>query len=195
MKIIGKLDELKLIRPLYGGVLSAVFIFLGSYMVGHLGSWEARVNIQEMRPSLRFICSAVLTATSTILALLLTLISFSTETNQPIKSQHFMRIQWIASLCTVAFISAIVMLTFLTLPLENSDSTLATYYDIIYYVLLVCGALLAGFMISIVLMLYEAAHAIILIFNPARDANHLLKEAGEKGDEIELEVKGNNKES
>ena len=69
--------QLKFTKAIYGGMVAMIAIFLGGYLVGNLGKSEALANIKEMRPSLRFVCSAILTATSTILALLLTLLSVS----------------------------------------------------------------------------------------------------------------------
>lgn len=173
MKIYNQLRKLKFMRTLYSGTLAAVIIFLGTYFTGKLGPAEAKVSIEEMKPSLRFICSSTLTATSTILALLLTLLSFSSSTERNIKAEHFDRVKWIARLSTIAFAGAIFLLMFLNLPLKNNDLQLDGFYQVTYYVLLSYGALLGGLMISVVLMLYRAAKAIILIYHPNRDADFL----------------------
>ncbi len=180
MKAYSQLRKLKLMRALYSGTLAAIVIFLGTYFTGRLGPYEAQTNIQEMRPSLRFICSSTLTATSTILALLLTLLSFSGSTERNIKAEHFDRVKWIARLSTLAFAAAIVLLLFLNLPLKNTEVKLDGFYRWSYYGLLVYGSLLGGLMISVVLMLYRAAKAIILIYHPNRDANFLFRSEQEK---------------
>lgn len=187
MNIFKNLSELKLIRAFYSGLVAAVFIFLGAYLTGTLGETEARVSIREMRPSLRFICSAVLTATSTILALLLTLISFSVETDRDLKSMHYKRIQWIARLCTFTFVAAVILLMSLSLPLDHSDVRFEAFYKTFFYLFLVYGALLGGAMISIVLMLYRAATAIILLFHPDRKPDFVLKSHPEKKERKEKE--------
>lgn len=180
MNIYSQLRSLKLMRALYSGTLAAIVIFLGTYITGSLGPYEAKVNIQEMKPSLRFICSSTLTATSTILALLLTLLSFSNNTEQNIKAEHFDRVRWIARLSTIAFAAAIILLLFLNLPLKNSEMDMPGFYRGIYYGLLVYGALLGGLMISVVLMLYQAAQSIIWIYHPGRDAQFLFRTEEEK---------------
>jgi NhaP-type Na+/H+ or K+/H+ antiporter len=161
-------------RALIGGAIASIMVFLGTYLVGRLGQSEAFVALKEMRPSLRFICSSVLTATSTILALLLTLLSFSSNTEKNLRPDHYERIKWIALLSTIAFSGAVVLLMCLTLPLNNSEEKLQSWYSTLYYGFITYGALLGGIMISIVLMLYQAANAIILIFQPGVDADHLL---------------------
>ena len=98
-------------------------------------------------------------------------LSSSTERN--IKAEHFDRVKWIARLSTIAFAGAIFLLMFLNLPLKNNDIHLEGFYQTTYYALLIYGALLGGLMISVVLMLYRAAKAIILIYHPNRDADFL----------------------
>ncbi|PHN07296.1 hypothetical protein [Flavilitoribacter nigricans] len=180
-------------RALVGGAIAAIMVFLGSFLVGRLGQSEAFVALKEMRPSLRFVSSAVLTATSTILALLLTLLSFSSNTDKDLKSDHYERIKWIARLCTIAFSAAIILLMCMTLPLNNSEEKLQTWYRTLYYFFIVYGALLGGIMISIVLMLYQAANAIILIFQPGKKADHLLssKDSEEQEDDSQADEQDN----
>ena len=182
-------------RALIGGVIASIMVFLGTYLVGRLGQSEAFVALQEMRPSLRFISSAVLTATSTILTLLLTLLSFSSNTERNLKPDHYERIKWIATLCTIAFSAAIVLLMCMTLPLKNAGEKLQTWYRTLYYIFIVYGALLGGIMISIVLMLYQAANAIILIFQPGRDADHLFYSKDTDEQEKEEQVKQDKEKS
>ncbi len=166
--------SLKFTKAIYGGIIATIIIFLGGYLVGNLGSFEALANIKEIRPSLRFVCSAILTATSTILALLLTLLSFSGSTEKNIRAEHFMRIQWIARFACFTFAAAICLLLFLNLPIENADDKLADYYVALYYIFLSYGAIMGGLMISIVLMLYQAASEIILLVHPNKEEDYIL---------------------
>jgi len=176
--------SLKFTKAIYGGIIATLIIFMGSYLVGNLGSFEALANIKEIRPSLRFVCSAILTATSTILALLLTLLSFSGSTEKNIHVEHYMRIQWIARFASFTFAAAICLLLFLNLPIENADEKLADYYVALYYIFLSYGAIMGGLMISIVLMLYQAASEIILLVHPNKEDDYILvsEQSGEQKD-------------
>jgi len=160
-------------RAAMGGVIAFVMVFLGMFLFGKLGKSEAFIALKEMRPSLRFICSAIMTATSTILALILTLLSFSTQTERNLKTQHYKRIELIARLATIAFAGAIVFLMLLTLPLDSADKKLRTWYISIYYFSITYAALLGGVMFVIITMLYQAANAIITLCHPDRTADHL----------------------
>jgi len=163
-----------------GGVVAFVMVFLGMFLVGKLGQSEAFINLKEMRPSMRFICSAIMTTTATILALILTLLSFSTQAERNLKTQHYKRIGLIARLATIAFAGAIVFLMLLTLPLDSADKQLQTWYVYVYYFSITYSALLGGIMFVIITMLYQAANAIITLYHPDRKADHLLvSEEGE----------------
>lgn len=180
-----KNNKFILLKSLLGGVISTAVIIAGSYAVGRLSNSEAIKSIQEMLPSLRFTCSAVLTATSTILALLLTLLSFTGNSEYKFKSVHYQRVQWIARFATAAFVAAITMLLLLNIPIEESEEKMNGWYDKIYYVLLVYGACLGGLMISIVIMLYQTASAIILIYHPDKEDSYIIATADEKAKEQE----------
>lgn len=168
------LKGLKLNRALYGGGIAALIIAIGSYFTGHVGEHEALPIIDEMRPSLRFACAAMLTATSTILALILTLLSFSSNYDQKMRAEHYARIQWIALFAIGTFIGALVLLLLLAVPLKHGTDEISGHYDFLYYFFLIYGALLAGFMVAIILMLYSAATEIILLVHPDKEADFLI---------------------
>lgn len=158
---------------LWGGSVTAVVIFLGTYLMGRVSSAEAVANLQEIRPSIRFTCSSVMTATATILALLLTMLSFSSETDHRLKSWHYERMHWIGRFAIAAFAGAMILLMLLNLPLENADESMKQYYSIVYYSLLSYSALLGGVMITIIVLLYQAATDMIMIYHPDYNADHL----------------------
>ncbi len=174
MALIKEKSDLK--KALVGGGIATLIIGCGSYAVGTLGQHEAMSSIDEIRPSLRFICSAVLTSTSTILALLLTLLSFSGTSDYNFKSIYYHRVKWIAKLSTIAFTSAVFLLLLLNIPLQESSETLAEWYVWIYHILLTCGAFLGGLLIAIVLMLYQTANAIIIIYQPDGSSSIIIEE-------------------
>ena len=166
--------NLKLTRTLYGGLIAVLIVMLGAYFAGRISHNEGLDLIGELRPSLRFACAAMLTATSTILALILTLLSFSSSQEQKMRAEHYVRIQWIARFAIGTFIGSIILLLLLAIPLEHGSEKISRYYDFFYYFYLSAGALLAGVMVSIILMLYNAATEIILLVHPNKKADFLL---------------------
>lgn len=166
---------LNLSRALYGGIIAAIIIGASSYFAGSVGREDGLDLISEMRPSLRFACAAMLTATSTILALILTLLGFSSNRDKPLRAEHYVRIQWISRFAIGTFIGAIVLLLLLAIPIEHGEvDNIGQHYDFFYYFYLVYGALLAGTMVAIILMLYTAATEIIILVHPDKEADFLL---------------------
>ena len=180
-------SELKLTRAIFGGITSGIIIFLGTFLTGNIGSWEAIELIAEMRDPLLFTCSAILTSTATILALILTLLSISSSDGHKLKAIHYVRIQWISKLAIFAFIASLLLLLLLNLPVKNSTEEIRHWFKPIYYTILVYSAILGGSMVSLILMLYQAAHEIILIAHPEEDSSFLVVSEDEK-EEIEEEL-------
>ena len=172
---------------LVGGVLSAVVIFLGTYLLGNISDAEAIENLQEIRPTLRFTASGSLTATSTILALMLTLLSFSQQSERKLRAYHYNRIWWIARFAAIVFVAALILLMTLNVPINNAHEAFHGLYNVVYYTLLVYTALMGGMLITIILLLYQAARDIILIAHPERIVQNLYarnedgEEEGEPG--------------
>ncbi|NJB87489.1 magnesium-transporting ATPase (P-type) [Lewinella marina] len=167
---------------LIGGALAAMIIFIGTYLLGTVTNYEAIENLQEVRPTLRFTASGMMTSTATILALMLTLLSFSQQSERKLKAYHYNRIGWIARFAAGIFIAALVLLMVLNVPISNAEETFAGFYNIIYYVLLSYTALMGGCMITIILLLYQAARDIILIAHPNRKVVGLYAEEDEDPD-------------
>lgn len=162
---------------LAGGILSAVVIFVGTQLLGTITDNEAIENLREIRPTLRFTASGSMTATATILALMLTLLSFSQKSERKLKGYHYDRIWWIARLAAIVFVSALILLMFLNVPINNAEETFSGFYNVVYYVMLIYSALIGGFMIAIILLLYQAARDIILIAHPDRQSVNLYIDA------------------
>lgn len=172
-----KKTERRLIRfSLIGGGVASVIMFMGTYLLGNITQGEAINNLQEIRPTLRFTASAAMTATATVLALMLTLLSFTSRTEHRLKTYHYERIRWIARFSAGTFIAAVVLLMFLNLPINNSEESFAGLYDSIYTFLIVYAALLGGAIITVVLLLYEAVMDIIILVHPSLDSGYLFRE-------------------
>lgn len=147
-----------------GGVLTSCVIMLGTLIVGGVSGFEADVLLESMLDTARFLFSAVITASATILALMLTLLSVSFNTESRLKPGHYHRVNQIALFDTVAFVTAMVFLLFLVVPLTESGNAPATFYQIYYYAVLAGSAVQGGLVVTIVLMLYTTVRDMIVIF-------------------------------
>lgn len=160
-------------RAALGGVIAAVVSLSGTLLVGYVTDLKALRLLEAMLPSTRFLCSAVMTASATTLALMLTLLSFSKETERNLRSTHYERIKQITLLDTVVFVAATLLLLLINIPLQESEGTLSAWYSTIYYTMIVYVSLLGGTLIAVMLMLYNAARNLILVIHPRVDSSHL----------------------
>lgn len=150
-------------KALLGGGLAVLIAIAGSTVVGNLYGAEGLLLLEAMLPTTRFLCSAMMTATATILALMLTILSLSSSSSNQIHASHYKRIQQIALLDMLAFVGATFLLLVLNIPLEESDSLSTEWYNVSYYVILVYSSVLGGVLISIVMMLHAAIRDMISV--------------------------------
>lgn len=160
-------------KALFGGAFAMIIAVVGSTVVGNLYGAEGRLLLEAMLPTTRFLCSAMMTATATILALMLTILSLSSNSSNQIHSAHYRRVQQIALLDMIAFVGATFLLLVLNIPLEESDSISTEWYSTSYYVVLIYSSVLGGMLISIVMMLYAAIRDMISVVG-LQDEDHPL---------------------
>ena len=174
---------------LIGGVFSALVMGAISFAVGGLSGYEARLLLESAMPTTRFLCSAVMTASATTLALMLTLLSMSLGSERALRSEHYERIRQIALVDVVAFIGATVLLVAHIVPVGDSGGIPVGWYDAIYYGAAILAALLGGVLVAVMLLLYTAVRDLITTFGPG-DATPLLADvdAEEKAEQAERDA-------
>jgi hypothetical protein len=176
-------------KSLFGGILAGSIALGGQWLVGQVYSgYEARQLLEAVASSSLYLGGSVVTASATIIALMLTMISLTRQTKGEFDSIFFKRIQRIGLLSTVALISGILLLLFLSIPLQESNKVPAYYFKPIYYILIVFVAGLSGLLVSIVLMLMNAIDSLIDVVRPSTDEDvEDAKEREEKESEREKE--------
>lgn len=158
-------DEVKvdLRKAILGGVIAALVSAVGSWAVGNVHGSEGLVLLEAMLPTTRFLCSSVMTASATVLALMLTLLSLSTGSSNRFDASHYQRVRQIALIDAIAFVAATVFLLVLNIPLEESDNIATAWYSTAYYVVLGASSLLGGLLVAAILMLYDAVRDMIQV--------------------------------
>ncbi len=157
------------------GVVAGGVTLAGMLLVNVSSGSEARLLLEAMIPSVRFLCSAVMTASGTILALMLTLISFSSSQERRLKEAYYDRVRQIALVDTGTFAAAIILLLLISVPLAEAADIPAAWYTVVYYVTVVYAAALGGALIAVVLMLYRAITDLIGVIHPDKSSD-LVKE-------------------
>jgi uncharacterized integral membrane protein len=157
-------------RALAGGVLAGSIALGGQWFIGQVYSGaEALRLIEAMVPSARAVGSSVVTASGTILALMLTMLSLTNQTERTsFGSIFFKRIERIGQLSTIALATGILLLLLLSIPLQESQNVPSSWFRGVYFVLISLTAALAGLLVAIVLMLMNAMTSLIAVVRPRR---------------------------
>ena len=162
---------------LIAGVVSGAIALAGMLLVTARSGIEARLMLEAMLPAVHFLCSAVMTSAATILALMLTLISFTSSQNVTLKRSFYDRVRQIAVVDTGTFTASIILLLIVSVPLTESSEIPSEWYRVMYYSTTVYAAALGGSLIAIVLMLYRAVTDLIGVIHPD-EVSDLVEERG-----------------
>ncbi|MDO7172336.1 hypothetical protein [Mariniflexile sp. AS56] len=150
-------------RAITGGIISLLIILLGTLLLGELSGYEAKVLIKKSLSGINTLCNTIALASATILALLLTVLSISSNAKSKLKKGHYMQVLQIAKLDTVVFIASVISFILLNLPITESETVPNNWFNYIYYISLAISSILTAGLIVVVLMLYSTIVNIIKI--------------------------------
>lgn len=154
-------------KALLGGVLAAAIALAGQWLIGQVYSgYEARRLLEAMTTSAHYLGGAVVTASATIIALMLTMLSLTNQAKKDFETVFYKRIERIGVLATISLIGGILLLLFLSVPLQEADTVPSRWFTSIYYVLISFLAILSGLLVAIVLMLLNAMTSLIDVVRP-----------------------------
>ncbi len=149
---------------LYGGLATMVFVGLIVFLLGNTSNYEAKVLIESLLPGFNVLCNTITLASATILALLLTLLAAISAIESKLKNEFYESILSLAKFSTILFVGALILFQIFNIPLVESDDLPLYWFGIIYWVLLISSAVLSGFMVSVILMLYTSiVHTVSII--------------------------------
>lgn len=155
-------------RALIGGLLAAGIALAGQWLVGQIYSgYEARQLLEASASSAHYLASSIVTASATVIALMLTMLSLSKQSESEFDSVFFKRIELIGTLSAIALSAGILLLLFLSTPIQQSDEVPNSWFLVIYYILIAFVAGLAGLVVSIVMMLLNAIKSLIKVVRPS----------------------------
>ena len=166
-------------RAITGGIISLIIILLGTLILGKLSGYEAKILIKKSLSGMNTLCNTIAFASATILALLLTVLSISSNSKSKLKRDYYLQVLHIAKLDTIVFIASIVSFLLLNLPITESDTVPDNWFNVIYYSSLSISSILTSGLIVVVLMLYNSIVSIIKIVGLGMD-NHPLADKNKK---------------
>lgn len=169
-------------RAIIGGIVSTIFMAAGTIIFGEVTDYEAKVLLRSSLSGINMICNTVILGSSTILALMLTLLSLSRAAESSLTNTHYKNVLLIAKADTILIIVAVIAFLLLNLPITETEDVSSSWYRIIYYVSLGMASILGGGFIAVVTMLYGTIANVILIVglgvtdHPLVEKNHTKKE-------------------
>ena len=111
-------ENFHLRSALIGGVMTAIIAFGGLATVGRISPFRAIALLEAIVPTIRFLSSATLTGGITMLALMLTLLSFTATHTEDFTDIHYDRIRQISTVDALLIIlSMILLMVLLVTPL------------------------------------------------------------------------------
>ena len=156
----------KLISPLLGGILLALISISGYLLVGQVYSASAtRQLIEAMIPSVRTLCFALITACSTIVPLMLTILSMVNRADAEFDSNFFRQIKQITLFSAITIMISTVLLVIVSIPITETNE-MRRWFNIFYYIIIVSSSTIAGIFTAVVIMLYDMITDIIAILSP-----------------------------
>lgn len=187
-------------RAFVGGLVSTIIAGIGTYILGELSGYKAKELLSSSLSGINMLCNTVILGSSTILALMLTLLSLSRATKSKLSSEHYKHVLMVARIDTILIVAAVITFLFLNLPITESDQVPTSWYSIVYYTSLGISAILGGGFIAVVTMLYGTISNVIAIVGFKQTDHPLVEDQdeentedsnNEKVQEAEEEVKSN----
>lgn len=149
-------------------LLALLIIFATGGLYG-IGEGEAREIIDTLQSSSLYYGAAIITSSATILALMITILSMAYSSDEDFEDETYTNLKAIALLCVISFIGGVALLFFISFPVKELDKINNDYIIYFFYAITIWNGLLAGHMISVILILKNIAMATIDRFNPNLD--------------------------
>ncbi|MBT8295238.1 MAG: hypothetical protein KJO51_02370 [Gramella sp.] len=182
-------------RAIVGGIVSTVVMGSGTFILGQISGYKALDLLQNSMSGINMLCNTVILGSTTILALMLTLLGLSRSSESRLTDRHYKDVLMIAKSDTILIVAAVITFLMLNLPISESEQVNTSWYETIYYVSLGMASLLGGGFIAVVMMLYGTITNVILIVGlNIKDHPLISSEGAEEAEEKEEEIEEKEKQ-
>lgn len=169
-------------RAILGGAISAVIMWVGTFILGEVSGYEAKALLSSSLSGVNMLCNTIILGSSTILALMLTLISLSRSAESRLSKAHYAHVLMVARTDTILIIATVITFLLLNLPITESKQLPASWFSIIYYVSLGMAAILGGAFITVITLLYGTIENVIQIIGFRRTDHPLVEKDDDEED-------------
>ncbi|APG59557.1 hypothetical protein [Christiangramia salexigens] len=179
-------------RAIVGGIVSTVVMATGTFILGQISGYKALELLKNSMSGINMLCNTVILGSTTILALMLTLLGLSRSSESTLNKRHYKDVLMIAKSVTILILAAVITFLMLNLPISESEEVQKSWYQIIYFSSLGLASILGGGFIAIVMMLYGTIANVILIVGLNKTDHPLV--SSEDAEEAKKEERKNNEE-
>jgi hypothetical protein len=167
---VSTIDDREFRGAVVGGLVTATFLFMVVIGIGRIGSFEALRLIESVLPTARFLGSTVIAAAVTVLALLLTLIGHSHNSEHHFTKRLYSRAVRITRIAVICMIMGVGVLLAVSIPVVEVEG-LRRYYAVLYYLLSAAIAVLGGLLTTMGLMLGTTLKGLIDAAHPEGESD------------------------
>lgn len=139
-------------------------------LTDHIYSGTHAVDLLEsIKESSLYLGSAIATASATVLALMLTLLSITSQVDKSFDRSTYQGIKLIGDISTATFIGSVALLLLLSLPIGEFEVISGRWYVGLYYALSLLNGLLSGLTVVGVLVLSDTLKTLIKSLAPDKE--------------------------
>lgn len=169
------LDRTTLRLAAIGGGVAALTMGVGVVVIGvsTLTAGNARGLLEATLPTARALFTTAMIASSTTLALMLTMLGLTAE--QSVKSAFYGQIRQASTLAVGVFSIATIVVILLSIPFQEG-STGETPYTVLYFVISGIGALVGGGLVAVMITLHQTIGSLIGLVDDDSESDIAVKD-------------------
>lgn len=150
-------------RAILGGVVSTIVMATGTIILGKVSGYKAMELLKNSMPGINMLCNTIILGSTTILALMMTLLGLSRSSESKLNERHYKDVLLIAKTDTIVLVVTVITFLMFNLPISESKEVVRAWYQIIYYSSLLMASILGGGFVAVIMMLYGTIANVILI--------------------------------
>jgi hypothetical protein len=153
------------LRAVIGGVVALAVAAGMAVLLAATGPFEADRLLESLRSVLPFLAGSSMSASATVLALMLTVLGIGHRSEQTLSTHFYRRVQWIGRQATATLTMAGALLLTMAVPIAEMDDAegASTLLQVQYYATALLTGLLIGVLVAMVLMLESTLSGLVRI--------------------------------
>lgn len=133
------------------------------------GSGKATELIDSLADSGLYLGSGIATASATMLALMLTILSMTRDTDNEFNEDMYRRVYRVSIMATLSLVGAVVLLLALTIPVREMDGVPPNFFGILYNILFALVVMCCALVVGTVVMIFTVIRTVVAKTTPLED--------------------------